>query len=164
MFILFGGVYYVKIILRDLKAAIHSTSDYFDINYDPEWITSEFGRKVIADVDQSTVVSSSIIESPIFGPIPTRRISGGAKALLLMEFTDGIIFNASACGDNCAKWILDISRRKDLTINLRHIMDFGDETFDAVILNTGQEVHNMKEFVYVCIEEMFKDEEYVLEE
>ena len=30
------------------------------------------------------------------------------------------IFNASTCGDNCAKWILEIGRIKDVTINLRH--------------------------------------------
>ena len=32
------------------------------------------------------------------------------------------IFNASTCGDNCAKWILEIGKQKDLTINLRHMM------------------------------------------
>lgn len=36
----------------------------------------------------------------------------------------GKIFNASACGDNCAPWICKIAKSKDLTINLHHIMDF----------------------------------------
>ena len=40
------------------------------------------------------------------------------------------IFNASACGDNCAKWILRIAGKKNLTINLHHIMDFGKD-FEA---------------------------------
>ena len=59
------------------------------------------------------------------------------------------VFNAT-CGDNCAKWILEISNHKDLTINLRHIMNFGKEPFEAKILNTGQIVHNMLEFVLVA--------------
>ena len=42
----------------------------------------------------------------------------------------GRIFNASVCGDNCAKWILKIAESKDLTINLRHIMEFGDDEFE----------------------------------
>ncbi len=59
-------------------------------------------------------------------------------------------FNASACGDNCAKWILKIAETKDLTINLRHIMDFGEEPFEAVILNTGETVHDMLEFIKIA--------------
>ncbi len=54
--------------------------------------------------------------------------------MMLMAFDDsGKIFNASACGDNCAKWILKIGGQKDLTINLRHIMDFGNGDFQARI-------------------------------
>lgn len=53
------------------------------------------------------------------------------------------VFNASVCGDNCAKWILQIAEQKDLTINLRHIMDFGDEPFAAKILNTGEIVQTV---------------------
>ena len=62
----------------------------------------------------------------------------------------GKVFNASACGDNCAKWILEIAKHKDLTINLRHIMDFGDEDFEAKVLNTGDMVHGMGEFVSIA--------------
>ena len=61
-----------------------------------------------------------------------------------------MVFNASACGDNCSKWILKIAEKKDLTINLRHIMDFGEETFEAQILNNGRQVHDMQEFVEVA--------------
>ena len=39
----------------------------------------------------------------------------------------GRIFNASACGDNCVKWIVELGKRKDLTINLHHVMDFSSE-------------------------------------
>ncbi|WP_302296968.1 DUF4869 domain-containing protein [Mitsuokella multacida] len=35
-------------------------------------------------------------------------------------------------------------------MNLRHIMDFGDETFAIHILNTDQIVHSMKELVPVA--------------
>ena len=70
------------------------------------------------------------------------------KTLILMAFDQsGKVFNASACGDNCAKWILQIAEKKDLTINLRHIMDFGKENFDMKILNTGEVLHNMEQFV-----------------
>ena len=80
-----------------------------------------------------------------------KELSGGVKTLILMAFDDSNkVFNASACGDNCAKWIFRIGERKDLTINLRHIMDFGTEQFEAIILNTGETVHNMAEFVDIA--------------
>lgn len=62
----------------------------------------------------------------------------------------GKVFNASACGNNCAKWILKIAESKDLTINLRHVMDFGDGDFNARILNNGIVVNSMKEYVEIA--------------
>ena len=105
---------------------------------------------MIQDVDKSKVIGEHIIESPFLGAIPPTQLSGGVKTLMLLAFDEsGKIFNA-ACGDNCAKWILKIAEEKDLTINLRHIMDFGDEPFEAKILNTGETVHNMLEFIRVA--------------
>ena len=60
------------------------------------------------------------------------------------------VFNASTCGDNCAKWLLKMGNDRDITINLRHIMDFGDGEFCIKILNSGQIVHNMKELVPIA--------------
>lgn len=60
------------------------------------------------------------------------------------------VFNASTCGDNCAKWFLKIAQEEDRTINLRHLMDFGKEPFTIRILNTGQLVHSMGELVPVA--------------
>ena len=91
------------------------------------------------------------IESPVLGPISPKELSGGVKTLMLMAYDENDrVFNASVCGDNCSKWILKLGKEKDLTINLRHIMDFGKEEFEAQILNTGQMVHTMKEFVEIA--------------
>ena len=48
-------------------------------------------------------------------------------------------------GDNCAPFILKLAKKKDLTINLRHLMDFGKKKFpvDVKILNTGDVVYSM---------------------
>ena len=55
---------------------------------------------------------------------------------MLLRHDDTKIFNASTCGDNCAKWILRIAKesKKDIVINLRHVMDFGDKPFEIKIL------------------------------
>ena len=106
---------------------------------------------MIKDIDKSVVVSSHLIDSPVLGPIPPVNLSGGVKTLMLMAFdTNNRVFNASSCGNNCAKWILQIASQKDLTINLRHIIDFGRAPFEAKILNNGRIVHNMNEFVMIA--------------
>ena len=60
------------------------------------------------------------------------------------------IFNASTCGDNCAKWLLKIAESEDRTINLRHLMNFGKDPFVIRILNTGEIVHSMEELVSIA--------------
>ena len=62
------------------------------------------------------------------------------------------MFNASTCGDNCAKWLLKIAEDKERTVNLRHIMDFGERPFEIKILNNGEIVHSMKEFTETAID------------
>ena len=127
--------------------------DYFDVAFRPEWFEDDLVKKMIKDVDKSDVVSERLIQSPVLGPISVKEISGGVKTLILMAFDDsGRIFNASACGNNCAKWILEIGKQKELIVNLRHIMDFGDNEFEIKILNKNQIVHNMEEFIDIAVE------------
>ena len=141
----------LNIYLGNMEKAIYYPPVYFDNRYEDEWLTEELSVAMIRDVDHSEVVSAHLIESPVLGPISPKQISGGVKTLLLMAFDSGDkVFNASACGDNCAKWILKISQTKDLTINLRHIMNFGEQSFEAKILNSGEMVHDMSEFVDIA--------------
>jgi len=105
---------------------------------------------MILDVDKSTVLDSKVIDSPIMGMIAPTSLSGGVKTLILIQNEPEKIFNASTCGNNCAKWILKLAEKRDLTINLRHLMDFGEDVFTIRILNTGQIVHSMKELVPIA--------------
>ena len=141
----------LTIIYGDAENSIYNTSGYFKNTYEPEWIESELAKKIIKDVDDSDVLSGECINSPVLGQIPPERLSGGVKTLLLMLNEPDKIFNASTCGDNCAKWILEIGKQKDLTINLRHMMSFGHETeFEIKIANGGEIVHSMRELIPVA--------------
>ena len=71
------------------------------------------------------------------------------KTLILVKFEKDKIFNASTCGDNCAKWLLKIAESEDRTINLHHLMNFGNEKFTIRIVNTDQVVHSMEELVSI---------------
>ena len=118
---------------------------FFNNTYEDEWITSETSRKMIKDIDGSEVTGPCMIDSPFLGPIPPERLSGGVKTLILMQNDPDHIFNASACGNNCAQWILKLAEQKDITIRLGYIMDFGKQPFDIYIVNTGKTVHSMLE-------------------
>ncbi|MBR1673332.1 MAG: DUF4869 domain-containing protein [Eubacterium sp.] len=140
----------LKIIFGEYAGVVTNPAVYFKNTFEDEWITDELSKKMIKDIDKSTVISERVIESPVLGGITPRELSGGVKTLMLINNCPDIIFNASACGDNCAKWLLEMGKVKDVTINLRHIMDFGDGEFDIYIQNTDQVVHSMKELVPVA--------------
>jgi len=139
----------LNIYYGEMPEAIYNTSLYFDNTYFDGWLDDPFAREMIKSVDKATVLSGQAVDSKALGVIPTTKISGGLKTLLLIYNEPHKIFNASTCGDNCAKWILKIAKKseKDITINLRHIMDFGDGKFEIRIVNNDVIVHNMCELV-----------------
>ncbi len=124
---------------------------FFNNTYEDEWIIDPTVKQMIKDIDGSEVIGQRLIDSPYLGPIPTERLSGGVKTLILMKYDHEHIFNASACGDNCAAWILNIAKEAeskeniDLTIRLGYLMNFGENEFDIEILNIGRIVHTIGE-------------------
>ncbi|MCM1083635.1 MAG: DUF4869 domain-containing protein [Clostridium sp.] len=140
----------LKIYFGDMDDVVYNTSVYFKNSYLDEWLTDDFSKKMIEDVDKSKVVGPHLIESPVLGAISPKELSGGVKTLILIYKVSDKIFNASNCGDNCAKWLLKIGEMKDVTINLRHIMDFGSENFSLEVLNTNQDVHTMEELISIA--------------
>ncbi len=137
----------LNIIYGDVKSDnyIFDPDTYFNNQYEDEWITDELSKKMIADIDKSEVQGPYAILSPVLGSIATDKLSGGVKTLILINNDPDHIFNASACGDNCAKWLLDIGLRKDITIRLGYLMDFGESPFDIRVVNTGRVVHSIDE-------------------
>ena len=141
----------LNVFFGDMPEAIYNTAVFFKNDYEDEWIIDPFVKEMIRDVDRSEVLDSGVIDSPVLGKIPPLGLSGGVKTLILVLFEPRKIFNASTCGDNCAKWLLKIAADEDRTINLRHIMDFGTEPFEINILNADTVVHSMREFVDIAI-------------
>ena len=140
----------LSIFYGDMPEAIYNPARYFKNTYTDEWITDDLSRKMIKDVDKSEVLGPRIIDSPVLGGITPRELSGGVKTLIDIYKQPDKIFNASACGDNCAKWLLVIGEMMDVTINLRHIMDFGEEPFEIRIINDDIIVRNMMELIRVA--------------
>ena len=138
----------LNIYFGDMPSAIYNTEIYFKNTYEDSWILDDFAKKVIKEVDGSDVIDAQAIKSPVLGVIQPTELSGGVKTLLLIKNCPNEVFNASTCGDNCARFILELAKEKDITINLRHIMDFGNAKFSAKILNDDSIVHGMDEFLF----------------
>ena len=142
----------LNIYFGDMPEAIYNTAVYFENVYQDRWITDPVSIDIIHDVDRSEVVSANLIQSPVLGPISPRELSGGVKTLLLVKHDKKHIFNASTCGDNCAKWLLEFGKSRKVVINLRHVMDFGRAPFRIRVLNSGKIAHNMSDLLHESIE------------
>ena len=140
----------LNIYFGEMPEAIFDTSTYFRHAYKDKWITDPMTVEIIRDVDNSEVVGNNLIQSPVLGPISPAQLSGGAKTLILIYKDSGKVFNASKCGDNCAKWLLKMAEKKKKLINLHHIMDFGDGEFKIKVVNNGKIAANMKELILLA--------------
>lgn len=140
----------LKVFFGKMPDVIYNTASYFSNVFQKEWLDDEYVRKMIKRVDSSEVIGDYLIKSKALGMISPSQLSGGVKTLILTYFLPDKVFNASTCGDNCARWFLDMTKKNDRTINLRHLMDFGDRKFDMLILNDGTEVHSMSELIMVA--------------
>ncbi|MDO4437821.1 MAG: DUF4869 domain-containing protein [Coriobacteriaceae bacterium] len=133
----------------EMDGVIYNTSVFFNNVMSPEWLEDELAQRMIKSIDGGVVAGPNAINTRILGMIPPEKLSSGVKTLLLMRFMPEKIYNASNCGDNCAFWILKIAKMHDITINLYHLMDFGNGRFTARVSNTGEIVHSMDELVLV---------------
>ena len=140
----------LKIIYGNCPEAIYNTSMYFNNTFQKAWLEDEFMRRMIKGVDRSEVIGDSLIKSRALGMIAPSQLSGGVKTLILTYLKPDMLFNASTCGDNCAGWFLKMCKREDRTINLRHIMDFGEGKTEILVVNNGELVQSMKELVMVA--------------
>lgn len=61
-------------------------------------------------------------------------MSAGVKTLLLIRNQPNRIFNISNCGDNCAKYLLELAENRDIKVCLHHLMDFG-KNFSVKVIN-----------------------------
>lgn len=132
-----------------MDGVVYNTSVYFNNTYSGEWFSDPFAQKMIASVDKGTVLGPNAIEAKTMGVVPPEKLSSGLKMLLLMYFLPERAYNASNCGDNCARWILAIAKKQDIKISLYHLVDFGGRRFTATIANTGEVTQSMDELVLV---------------
>lgn len=128
-----------------------------------KWLDDPIVKQIIKDIDKSDVISPYCIYSPVLGQITMDRVSGSAKALILMLKMPKMQIWAQLCGDNCCTWIIKISKIHDIHLVFSNSMGFDKAAeFDMYITNDGNLIHDWKSFIdelVLHIDEMYGDRE-----
>lgn len=142
----------LKIFYGEMESACYGPL-WFKYNYELDYFKDPFVQQMMEDVDKSTYVAGGVIDSPVLGPIPPERLSGGLQTLIMILKMPDKVFDATSCGPNCAKWLLEIGKKQEVTVNLRYFMPFdGLEPFDVEILNAGKIVHTADDFAFMSLD------------
>ena len=141
----------LNISFKVTNKTIWDVDSYFNFNYEDAWFENDLVKEMVRDIDKSDVVSSNCVQSPVLGQIPVTKLSGGVKALILMLKEPELWIYATACGDNCANWIVRISEMQDVNIVLRHTMWFTRD-FVGKCIDNGMRIHNLDDYGRCLIE------------
>lgn len=137
----------LKVLFGFDKNCIRDIDLYFDNVYEDEWLEDTLVKKMILDVDQSEVKGKQLIISPVLGPIPPERLSGGVKALICMYKSDAYI-DLIVCGPNCEKWILEIAQNKDVIVGMSgYDLTFENMDIEAICLNDQSNITNYIDWI-----------------
>lgn len=139
----------LRIFFGERSNRIDVPSIYFNNIYEDVWITSDYGRLIIKDIDESEVISSSVLKNKWGDTFSPRELSAGVKTLFLLKYKPSNYYNASNCGDNCIPAILNVAKEQDICIVLYHMMDFSGYEFEAKIMNGSKSkyVNNMTDYI-----------------
>ncbi|MCM1218635.1 MAG: DUF4869 domain-containing protein [Lachnospiraceae bacterium] len=76
---------------------------FFNREFTADWLKTDFAKFCIEDIDGSVYLGGILIDSPILGPTPPERLSGGTKTLLMAYNNKDRIFPLDNLGENCNK-------------------------------------------------------------
>ena len=141
----------LRIILGECDKALYGPS-WFKFNYEQEWLGHPLVQRMLEDVDKSRYAGGLLIESDALGPIAPETLSGGVKTLISIYENPELIFDATSCGENCAKWLLEIGKEKDVTINLKYLMTFDEmDPFEIYLCNEDRVIRSNREYLYAAV-------------
>lgn len=142
----------LNIYFGDMDEAYYGPS-WFKFNYDPAWFEDPFVEEMMEDIDKSFYRGGDLIESSVLGPIPPERLSGGLMTLISIYKNPDLIFDATSCGENCAKWLYQIGQKEDVTAELNYLMEFPDTDHLKIhIVNTDKTVTSKEEYIRAALD------------
>lgn len=137
----------LKIYVGDFKEDCFTDMGLaFMANKKREWFRDPNVIRFIKEIDCAEVIKDEILMSEAGNYFMVDGLSSGCKAVILMYKTNLHLY-ASRCGDNCVPFILEIAANKDVTVTLHHCMEFPENGWTALMLDSGRVVTSSEEFV-----------------
>ncbi len=125
---------------------------WFKANYHLDWFNDSFVKDMVLDVDHTEYVEGMVLNSSVLGPIPPERLSGGVQTLIMIYEKPDLVFDATSCGDNCAKWLLEIGKKKDVTVNLNYLMHFDNiDDLEIYVENENRIITDYKDYIMTAV-------------
>lgn len=141
----------LQILIGHMKNELSAVDSYFDVAYTLEWFEHPLAIEILKDICGykehigHAITVKSIFDENEFVTIAMRGLPSGVKALLIMLNTDEDFVSATRCGENCIKWIIEISKIKPLKITINYATRFEDT--DILILNDNTIVNNGNDYI-----------------
>lgn len=135
---IYGGILYVKCYIwkrkcprqvhLDTRVYFRRYSNTFDF-YDP------FIQSVISGIDKAEVIANGAIKDYRGLFLSVDKLSTGSKTLCSIYFDkEGRTFYGSMMGDNCAPYLMEIARNKNVTVFYEHFMPIPVKYFDEGLI------------------------------
>lgn len=95
---------------------ISHPSEYFDFLYDASWLSSQFVKRVVKEVDGCEVISDSLVRCPVNGNMSPKELSMDSKVLILLYAVDDIVMCGEQITEECWPLIFEMALLKDIHI------------------------------------------------
>lgn len=129
------------------KYYVDSIDVMFDAFFEEKWTDNDWAKHIVEKIDKSKLISPKIVDSPWLGIIPITQISGGAKELIMMNNIQDVVYDGNNMGDNCFESLLELTKTKDIAIELYYSPQFNWVDGARVMsLRTGKMLNSRREW------------------
>ena len=141
------------------KKYVDYNDGLFDDEYEEEWFSDKFIRRILEDIDNIDISKSngSSFKNSITGNIHSpKELSTGCKTLILIYKYSNVIFQARF-GDNCTDLLEEIAINNDITIKSDYLHAFNFKTLSEIeYINYGMKA-KCKSDIYDLLHQFRQD-------
>ena len=129
------------------EARVGGVDTSFKLAFENEWMDDPLSRKIVESIEKSKIISNRIVDNPVMGEISIFDISSGCKQVLLMQHLETeYVYLSSTMGDNCAKWVQEVAKLRDVTLSINSMFVFEDDV-QALCMNTGAMINGYRDYL-----------------
>lgn len=110
------------------------------------WLTTDFARRVISEIDHSEVLGDFVVNNSRLGVISHDWLSGGAKTLITAYFLPDEVFPMRNLSDNCSPFLREIADARDTKWFVYEYVPEGLDNLDIKFMDWNEKIVNESDF------------------